>query len=248
MPLAPRCRPALPVLAALACAHVLAPRTAQACGASSAGGVSSCSLDEHAWEVAPKWRAGVAGAFTSTSLRFGDVHVEQRRSVLVASLDRRLSPRTTLQLGLGTIAAGNLDVGGARFDLQPGLAVSAGLVHRFVDASGARPFVLGGAQLAVLATSTHGPAGDTQAYEATDLRLTGAVGWTLARHVSPYAVARAFGGPIWWRIDGETKTGTDAYHVQLGAGLVVSGGGFDLGLEGVPLGERGASATLGVAF
>lgn len=225
-------------------------RESRACGASSGSGVSasSCSLDEHAWETAPKSRFGLAFATTSTTLRFGSLHVDARREVVVATYDRRVSPRTTLQLGLGAVTGGWLDLDDARFELRPGLAASVGVMHRFVDAARARPFVLGGAQLAVLATSTRAPSGATQAYDASDLRFTGALGWTLGGRVSPYLVGRVFGGPIYWRLDGESKTGTDAYHVQLGAGAALTLGPLDVGLEGVPLGERGASVTVGASL
>lgn len=235
------------VVAALA---AVTPRAASACGASGASGVtaSACSLDEHAFEVAPKWRGGVAASLTATTLHFGDVHVDAVRELAIATLDRRMSSRTTLQFGAGALVGGHLEVAGTRFDVRPGAAVVAGVVHRFVDADGARPFVLGGAELAVVAAPTRGPADEAATYAATDLRFTGALGWTIARRLSPYVVGRAFGGPIWWSIAGETRTGTDAYHVQLGAGAVASLGAFDLGVEGVPLGERAASATLGLAF
>ena len=75
------------------------------------------------------------------------------------------------------------------------------------------------------------------------------VGIPIARVVTPYVVARAFGGPIAWRIDTASKTGTDAYHVQLGGGVsALLFRRVDLFVEGIPLGERGVSAGLGVAL
>ncbi len=57
--------------------------------------------------------------------------------------------------------------------------------------------------------------------------------------LSPYAVFRAFGGPVIWSYAGSAVLAGDLYHVQLGAGMVTAlPRGFDVFVEGVPLGER----------
>jgi hypothetical protein len=74
-------------------------------------------------------------------------------------------------------------------------------------------------------------------------------GWTFARLLSPYVEARAFGGPAYWRVQGEDVQGTDAYHYQLGAGAsLLIARRLDVFVEGVGLGERGVSTGLGLAF
>lgn len=61
----------------------------------------------------------------------------------------------------------------------------------------------------------------------------------------PYATARGFGGPVWWRRAGSEQIGSDRYHVTAGAGLIVRlPGSFDVTAEAMPLGER--SAALGM--
>ncbi len=40
-------------------------------------------------------------------------------------------------------------------------------------------------------------------YEAFDLRLGTIVGATLWDTIRPYAAARVFGGPVFWRYDGQ---------------------------------------------
>ena len=86
-------------------------------------------------------------------------------------------------------------------------------------------------------------------YLAGDLRLSVVVGKTFFQALSPYAVLRGFGGPIWWQIRGRDVLGTDAYKFQIGAGLSVTmPRGFDAFIEGVPLGEKALSTGLGYSF
>ena len=67
---------------------------------------------------------------------------------------------------------------------------------------------------------------------------------------TPYLVARAFGGPIWWRIDGELVRGTDLYKYQFGGGFsfALPSRALDVFVEGIGLGERGLAAGLGTGF
>jgi hypothetical protein len=114
------------------------------------------------------------------------------------------------------------------------------------------PFVLltaslGGA-LAWTTPSGSGQAGGSQAFWAFDGRLGVAAGKTIAHVVTPYLLARAFGLPIVWREQGASTVGTDAYHYQLGAGVVVRMGAFDLEVEGVPLGEKAIVGGVGYAL
>ena len=84
---------------------------------------------------------------------------------------------------------------------------------------------------------------------AIDIRAGLTVGKTFFEFLSPYVAARLFGGPIFWITEGRVVTGTDAYHYQLAAGVVVTlARRVDIFVEGVPLGERRISTGLGVAF
>ena len=62
---------------------------------------------------------------------------------------------------------------------------------------------------------------------------------------SPYLLARLFGGPVMWRLDGEDLTGSDTTHVQLGAGASYT---TPFGLTAVvdvsAIGERSAALAL----
>jgi hypothetical protein len=97
-----------------------------------------------------------------------------------------------------------------------------------------------------LSVSWTSPAG--QSLTAFDARLGVAAGKTIAHAVTPYLVARAFGGPILWNNSAASVVGTDVYHYQLGAGMVVRVGRFDVLLEGVPLGEKAIVGGGGMAF
>jgi hypothetical protein len=60
-------------------------------------------------------------------------------------------------------------------------------------------------------------------------------------------VARAFGGPVFWRINGAKVRGGDAHHYAIGAGITVRlPARMDLIAEVVPLGEQ--SAIAGVTY
>ena len=84
---------------------------------------------------------------------------------------------------------------------------------------------------------------------AFDIRVGLTVGKTFWNVLSPYAAVRAFGGPVIWKLAGETRTGTDLHHFQIAAGMVSSlPRGVDLFAEIAPLGERAVTLGGGVGF
>jgi len=94
-----------------------------------------------------------------------------------------------------------------------------------------------------------GPTPATSALYAFDVRAGLIVGKTFWNTLSPYAVFRALGGPLLWSYGGQTVIGGDLYHVQLGAGVVtILPRGFDVFVEGVPLGERAVTLGAGKSF
>ena len=65
--------------------------------------------------------------------------------------------------------------------------------------------------------------------------------------VSPYLLARAFGGPVSWTLGGMDVTGGDTSKFQLGAGASVStASGLSLLIDVSALGER--SVSLGASY
>jgi hypothetical protein len=195
---------------------------------------------------------GVGYGFASTAVKFDDLRLDETRHSALATLDYAPTRRWTFELGLGSLLAGRLQAGGVRHEFQPGVLTLLGASWRVLDADGARPFVLLQDQLAFASTSTRDSAAEASpsiGYTALDMRLGGLVGWTFKNVVSAYALARVFGGPIFWQYQGEDLTGTDVHHYQVGAGLVVMlARRIDLSIEGVPLGEQGLSAVAGFAF
>jgi hypothetical protein len=230
------------------------PARAWACGASAGGvaGLAGCSLAEYNEATRNKWRVGASFAHTSTALRLDtDARFDQTRSAAVATLDHAPTPRWTFQLGAGALFDGRLSRDAEGYDLRPGLVVLAGASWRFLDADGSRPFVLFSGQLAYLTTRTELSDSDASsvAYNAFDLRVGPTVGWTFWQSVSPYLLGRLFGGPVFWRHQGEAVLGQDTHHYQLGAGVsVVIARRVDLFVEGSPLGEQAVSAGAGFAF
>jgi hypothetical protein len=227
-------------------ALIVQPRTARACGTSGPGGVEACSLDEHEEAERPKFRVGVSGVYTWTNIHFSDgTQDDETRAGVLASLSWFLSRRFSLQIGLGATLGGQLSASPAPVYFSPGPAADLGVSWRILDANGARPFVVLTGLVSFEATHTTVDV----PYEALDFRLGGVVGWTIGGIVSPFATARAFGGPVYWRDANGSVTGTDGSHYQVGAGVAASiAKRVDLFAEGVPLGERAVSVGVGVAL
>lgn len=231
----------------VASALCLGAARALACGV-SASGVASCSLAEHLAEREPHWALGVSGLYTSTSVRFsGGNRADETRAATLASLAWLPSPRLVLQASLGSELGGALTLPSGPYDFSPGLLAALGADYRVFDDG--RWFALLTSTLSFSAARTHREAGPSAAYEALDLRLGGEVGIDIASVLRPYALARVFGGPIFWRLGDVAVTGTDTHHYQLGVGFGLRlSRSFNAFAEGVPLGERALALGLGAAF
>lgn len=219
---------------------------ALACGISGPDGVWSCSIEEHEEQTRPRWVLGVGGGYTRTSLRFGDaLRTGQSRNALVAALGYSLAPRLTLRANVGAAFAGELRAPNGVHDFSPGPTASIGADYRLLSG---KPFLLLSAL--VSGTTARTQLGSEHArYSAFDLRLGAAFGVQLFEMLSPYALARVFGGPVFWRYAGDARVGTDAYHYQLGVGLSwFIAERVDLSIEGVALGERALSGAAAVVF
>lgn len=235
-------------LAALGVALLLRPTPAFACGV-SADGVWSCSLEEHDEEMRPRWKLGASGLYTATALDFGKGRRgDQQRAAALASLGYAPTRRLSLQASAGATFGGALDMKDGRYDFAPGPTAALGLAWRVVEG---RPFLVLTSQLAFSAARTHGvgAAHGSANYEALDLRLGALFGTTLFDALSPYLVARVFGGPVFWRYQGSSVTGTDVSHFQLGLGLAWQiADRLNVFAEGVPLGEQALSGGAALAF
>jgi hypothetical protein len=237
------------VCAVLALAAMACPTEAFACGVSGPDGVWSCSLEEHEEELRPRWHVGASGLYTVTTLNFGNgLRGDQQRAAALASLTYAPTRRFTLQASAGAAFGGVLTVKDGRHDFDPGPSAALGVSWRALEG---RPFLALTSLLSFSAARTHGvgAASGSAGYEALDLRLGALFGTTLFETLSPYAVARVFGGPVFWRYQGSAVTGTDVSHFQLGLGLAwLIARRIDLFAEGIPLGERAVSGGAAVAF
>jgi hypothetical protein len=232
---------------AVCCVVLLQSPTAQACGV-SASGVASCSLAEHDEAVRPHWAVGVSALYASTRLRFGDdVHADQVRYATLASLAYLPTAKLVLQAGAGAAFGGSLTLPDAEYQFSPGPTALIGADYRAFDDG--RYFLLLTSGLSFTTARTHSPGEASVNYTALDLRLGAQFGVDLAQVLRPYALARIFGGPIFWHYNGEAVIGTDSHHYQLGAGLALRvSKAFNVFAEGVPLGERAVVVGVGLAL
>jgi hypothetical protein len=146
------------------------------------------------------------------------------------------SENLTLQLGVGALLGGSLGLPDGRHDFSLGPIGLLDAAYRVLNRDA---FVILTSALSFSESRTRLSNQPSQTYSAFDLRLGAIVGVTILDTLSPYLPFRVFGGPIFWRYSGQAVTGTDAYHYQVGLGLVVHSP-FRLSLfaEGIPLGEK----------
>ena len=183
------------------------------------------------------------GAFTS-ELRFDD---ESEPSItetsLVASGGYRWGAGWSVRLAAGAVLGGSLELGGSTYDVEPGWLVAAGVSRIFTFAG--RWFVSGSVTAGVSSTSTRAdaPGAMDASLTAGDVRLGVIAGVTLWERLSPYVLARAFGGPVMWTLGGADITGSDQHHYQLGVGASASLPWWNLSVlvDGSLLGERALS-------
>jgi len=222
-----------------------------ACGVSAGGAPGLCSVEEHE-AAARKWRAGAGYTFTTTRIQFSNgQELPEDRNSTVATLDRQVGERWVLQFAAGGFLTGAIGSYAARRTMLPGGVLAFSVAYRAIDQAGfGRPFLLFTGTIAGLIGATSHPTENTD-YEAFDLRVGAVLGTRIPLGkiaLLPYVVGRLFGGPIFWTLDREHVTGTDAYKHQLGGGATLTVGRFDIFIEAIAVGERSMSAGAGVSF
>lgn len=235
------------ISAAIGCILFASSVRAAACGAAYPGGPVMCNI-EHDAPKPPQGRVFASWAFTSTTLLFGgDLRADLTRHAVFAGAELPLARRLSSTVGAGAVVAGTLERNAQRFELAPGQTGFASIGWRAIDAAtdGPWPFLQLTATLSASRTYAAG-----SSFTAFDLRAAAIAGRTIENVFTPYVVARAFGGPISWRIGGADVTGTDLYKYQLGGGfsLALPSRVLDVFVEGVGLGERGIAAGIGNTF
>lgn len=257
---------ALPVVTVVGATSLAGEREAHACGAAYPGGPVMCDYPRgDQGRGAPKrpvLRLSSSYAYTNTTILFGaDRRADlTRHAAFVAAelpLSRASSSRFALQFGAGGIGNGALvsNASGNNpsrvYDVGPGFTAFTGLAWRVLDAKDDfTPFIHLTATFSFSHAATRSDVSNDR-YTAVDFRFGAIVGKTLGDSgITPYIAARAFGGPVFWRLDGESVTGTDLYKYQLGGGLSVAlfDRKIDVFVEGIGLGERGLAAGIGTTF
>jgi hypothetical protein len=130
----------------------------------------------------------------------------------------------SFRAAVGAIVGGTLDGDetGDRHELRPGALAAVSAARQWQPGDG-RWFVTGSAAIGVAMASTRSRFGaDSERFTAGDLRIGALVGRTFADRFSPYLLARLFGGPVLWTVAGESVSGGDTSHFQLGAGVSVN--------------------------
>lgn len=166
---------------------------------------------------------------------------------LTVGLGYRINAKTSLTLGLGGLAAGQVTEVDGVHSLRDGWVWSATVSRVLLSGGGWTPVISASASLAELSALAHAPGGTNDpGFTALDIRLGVTVGETFFQRLTPYLGASAFGGPVLWQYAGDNVVGTDAYHFQVLAGLQLAlPGGFEIGVEGSPLGDCAVSAGVG---
>ena len=135
---------------------------------------------------------------------------------------------------LGVIVDGSID----DHDMTAGAVVGVGASRQWTRDYW---FVTGSAGVSVAAASSN-----DERFTAGDFRIGAIAGRTFGI-VSPYLLARGFGGPVWWTVDGMSTVGSDTRHFQIGGGLsVTTSFGLTIVADVSALGEQAAS--LGVSW
>ncbi len=109
-----------------------------------------------------------------------------------------------LEAGFGVAFGGSLTAPDGVHHFSPGPTAFIGLDWRLVDAPSY--FVNFTSALSFSAARSHLGDEASVPYEAFDLRLGGELGFNVAKVLHPYAIARLFGGPVFWRYAGESVT------------------------------------------
>ncbi len=224
--------------------------TARACGVPPPGSPPGFRCTEGDADTAPRFRTSVNYTFSSTRIVFsGDKKADVERSLAAAAFEYRASEKWALQLSTGLLLAGKMVFSDGRHDFAGGLSLAVGASYRLLEEKGVLPFVGLTGTFGYATAKTHEARTAYVGYNAFDLRLGAVAGKTIADALTLYAAARIFGGPIFWKMRGESLTGTDVYKYQVGAGAsVVLWKRVDLFAEGIVFGERMLSVGLGVSY
>jgi hypothetical protein len=176
-------------------------------------------------------------AASRTTLTFDGARYDLDQYAATLSVARVWPTGWSLAGSLGLVLDGSLTRGDASHDLGAGALAAITLARQWTSRAW---FLNGTASLGASRTTSHPPSAPLT---AADARLGVTAGRTFGP-LSPYLLARAFGGPVAWSIDGAGVVGTDVHHYQLGAGLTLAVRDVALLVDVSALGEQRLSLGL----
>jgi hypothetical protein len=180
-----------------------------------------------------------------STLRFdGSRELDIAQYAVSATASYVRASRWSVRASIGAVLDGSLEGEGRTHDIGPGVVGAASVSRQWL----VRGFFITGSLGAGASRITTTEAGGArQSLVAIDILRAGVMAGRTFGIVSPYVLARGFGGPVLWRLDGMDVRGTDTHKFQLGAGVsVATGAGLSFLLDVAALGER--SASLGMAY
>jgi hypothetical protein len=176
-----------------------------------------------------------------STLDFGDAGELDITQFAVTATVGHAWPTWSVRGAIGIVLDGDLEAGDRTHDIGPGVVASLGVARRFPLGAF---FIDVSASASISRTTTREGGGPAEALVAIDILRAGVTAGRTFGIVSPYVLARAFGGPVWWTLDDTDVTGTDTSHFQLGAGVSITSGAWSVVVDLAALGEQ--SASLGV--
>jgi hypothetical protein len=154
--------------------------------------------------------------------------------------------RWSVRGSIGSVLDGALEGEGRTHDIGPGVVIAATASKQWAFGDW---FVTGSLGMGASRTTTReaGAGGERQSLIGIDLIRLGVMAGRTFGALSPYVMARGFGGPVLWTLDAMDVRGTDTSKFQLGGGLsVTTASGLSLLLDVSALGER--SASVGMSY
>ncbi len=157
------------------------------------------------------WFVGAGAAATSTRLSFdNDQELDITQYALTASGGYTSASGWSLRGSLGSVLDGTLEGDGRTYDIGPGIVVAASASKQWTFGPW---FVTGSLGAGVSRTTTREAGGGSHSLVGIDVLRAGAMAGRTLGPVSPYVMARGFGGPVLWTLDGMDVTGTDTSKV-----------------------------------
>ncbi len=199
--------------------------------------------------MARPWLVGVAYGQFESDLAFDDFDAEVEQQAISVSVGYRFDGALSARVSVGLILGGEVEPEDAgedgELDLEVGLSLTGAVAYRVTRG---KWFATGTASLGAGRTGLD--TGNAEgSYTSTDLRVGVLAGATLWNRVSPYVLARGFGGPVFLSAGALEQTGSDKSHYQLGGGITAAlPNHFALQVDASFLGETSVSGGVAMLF